>query len=440
MPGWLRPGQDDAVANTSAIRSALIRFLLVALGSLVLVAIPTLLLFENIAQEDGLQKASDSGRNLAKRGLAPDTTSAAIAGDKAALSRIDAIARARMADGSVVGIRIWDLTGRVIYADDPALIGRAYPLPQAAVLAHASQSTIAEVDSPTDPGNELRKGSEEEVVEVYSLTSAITGEPLIFEVHFPIRLVNQAQRDLLLKMAPVALSALLILSLAHLPSALFLTRQIQDDRRSRQRLLVQAVAAADHERRQLAQKLHDDVIQDLAGVGYALASLSDHVDAKNGPAVERMAKIVGHDIALLRAMVTELYPRPLEPQGLSRSLGELGDPLRETGVQVQVDVEQDLVLDETAATLVLRVARECLHNAKKHARAHNVQVRLVRADRRIVLTVVDDGRGFDPAAEPAAGHFGLQLIRDTVAETGGTLLVDSAVGRGTRVELRLPGV
>jgi two-component system NarL family sensor kinase len=65
-------------------------------------------------------------------------------------------------------------------------------------------------------------------------------------------------------------------------------------------------------------------------------------------------------------------------------------------------------------------------------------VRLARALGHTVLTVVDDGRGFEPTAEPAPGHFGLKLIRDTVAEAGGTLLVDSLIGRGTRVELSLP--
>jgi two-component system NarL family sensor kinase len=65
-------------------------------------------------------------------------------------------------------------------------------------------------------------------------------------------------------------------------------------------------------------------------------------------------------------------------------------------------------------------------------------VRLASLNRRTVLTVVDDGQGFDPTAEPPAGHFGLRLIRDLVAEAGGTLLVDSGIGRGTRVELNLP--
>jgi two-component system, NarL family, sensor kinase len=93
---------------------------------------------------------------------------------------------------------------------------------------------------------------------------------------------------------------------AHPPSALGLARQVQHNRLSRQRLLVQPVATADHECRGLAQILHDDVIQDLAGVGYALSSLGEHIDEKYGPAVERLATIVRRDVELLRGMVADL--------------------------------------------------------------------------------------------------------------------------------------
>jgi two-component system NarL family sensor kinase len=101
---------------------------------------------------------------------------------------------------------------------------------------------------------------------------------------------------------------------AQLPPALDLAGQVQQHRLSRRHLLVQAVAAADNERRELAQFLHDHVIQDLAGVGYALSSLGVHIDVANGPAVERLATIVCRDVELLRAMVRELSPAgPAEP-------------------------------------------------------------------------------------------------------------------------------
>jgi two-component system NarL family sensor kinase len=435
MPLGLRAVRTDSVRSRSVIRSALTRFLLVGLASLVLVAVPTVILFNRIAMDHGLETAMQSGQSLTARLLAPETTSAAIAGERAALAHIDSIVRPRMRDGSIAHIKIWDMTGRVIYSDEPALTGSVHPLPEAASQLRAGRPGTAVMSQPEQAG--VERGLPQ-LVEVYTLGRASTGEQLIFEADFPASLVTEAQHDLLLQMAPVGLAALLLLSLVQLPSAMHLSRRVQRVRKSRERLLVQTVAAADHERRRLAQELHDDVMQDLAGVGYALSSLGEHLHAENGPLVERLAKIVNRDVGVLRAMVTELYPQDLDPQDMASSLSDLGAALREAGTRVDVDVDEHLGLDDTTATLIYRVARESMHNAAKHAQSQNVDVRLARGHAHTVLTVVDDGRGFEPTAEPTTGHVGLKLIRDTVAEAGGTLLVDSLVGRGTRVELSLP--
>jgi signal transduction histidine kinase len=435
----LRPGRRDAIGNRSEIREALTRFFLVGFGALVLVAVPTVLLFQSIAEDRALKSAIANWRNLSIHLLAPETTSGVTTQDPAALARIDAIIGPGMRDGSIVRIKIWDLKGHVLYSDEPALIGRVYPLPEVASLLESSESSIAEISSLDAGENEFEKGlGTQQLVEVYTLARANTGEQLIFEAYFPTSVFSQVEHDLLAQMAPVGLAALIILNLAQLPSALNLARRVQRSRQSRERLLVHAVAAADHERRQLAQELHDDVIQDLAGVGYALSSLHEHIDARNRPIVERIGTTVRRDVGLLRDMVTQLYPRDLDPQSLARSLSDLGTSLRQAGANVEVDVDERLALDETTATLVYRVARESLRNAEKHAQPRNVEVRLTRAKSRTVLTVIDDGRGFESTGEPAAGHFGLKLIRDTVAEAGGTFLVDSCAGRGTRVELSLP--
>jgi two-component system, NarL family, sensor kinase len=435
----LRPSPKSSVGETSEIRSALTRFLLVGFASLVLVAIPTVLLFQNIAKDRALKAGVENWRNLSIHLLTPQTTAGVISNDKEALAQIDSVVRPRILDGSIARIKIWDMTGRVLYSDESALIGRVYPLPETATLLHSNETSVAEVSSLSSAENEFERGQlPRKLVEVYTLARASTGQELIYEAYFPTSVYNQQEHELLAQMAPVGLAALIVLSLAQLPTALDLARRVQRSRRSRERLLVHAVAAADHERRQLAQELHDDVIQDLAGVGYALSSLGDHLDATNGPAVERIGNIVRRDVELLRAMVTELYPRGPDPDSLARSLADLGSPLRHAGVHVEINIDEQLTVDETTATLIYRVARESVHNAQKHAEAQNVELRLAREDGCLVLTVVDDGRGFDPSAEPAVGHFGLRLIRDTVAEAGGTLRVESGTGRGTRVALTLP--
>jgi hypothetical protein len=83
MPFGLGTVRKDPVRNRSEIRSALTRFLLVGLSSLVLVAAPTVLLFNHIARDHGLETAMESGQNVTIRRLAPETTSAVIAGEPA---------------------------------------------------------------------------------------------------------------------------------------------------------------------------------------------------------------------------------------------------------------------------------------------------------------------------------------------------------------------
>jgi len=431
--------RGGTIGNRSEIKVALTRFLLVGFASLVLVAIPTVILFGNIAKDRALRAATENWRNLSIHLVAPQTTAGVIARDQAALARIDAVVRPGIRDGSIVRIKIWDMTGRVLYSNEPKLIGRVYPLPEAASLLRSSNPSIAEVSTLKSRENEFERGQvQQELVEVYTLARASTGQQLIFEAYFPTRSFNQEEHDLLAQMAPVGLAGLIVLNLAQLPSALNLARRVQRSRKSRERLLVHAAAAADHERRLLAQELHDDVIQDLAGVGYALSSLDQHLDETIRPVIAQIGTTVCRDVALLRDMVTQLYPRSLAPQSLATSLNDLGISLRQAGVNVKVEVDEQLILDETTATLVYRVARESMHNAEKHAQPRNVDVRLSRARSRTVLTVIDDGRGFEPNVPPAPGHIGMKLTRDTVAEAGGTFVVDSGIGRGTRVELSLP--
>ncbi len=88
--------------------------------------------------------------------------------------------------------------------------------------------------------------------------------------------------------------------------------------------------------------------------------------------------------------------------------------------------------------LAYQVVREAIRNALTHAHATQIVVSVVREAHDMRLMVEDDGRGFDPHAVDETHHFGLQLIRDRVELAGGVVLVESGVGRGTRIMVRLP--
>jgi signal transduction histidine kinase len=84
-----------------------------------------------------------------------------------------------------------------------------------------------------------------------------------------------------------------------------------------------------------------------------------------------------------------------------------------------------------------RVAQEALHNIAKHARARAVDVALEVAVGELLLRVSDDGKGFDPMGS-FPGHLGLRSMRERVGAIGGTLEIQSAPGKGTRICVRVP--
>jgi signal transduction histidine kinase len=89
---------------------------------------------------------------------------------------------------------------------------------------------------------------------------------------------------------------------------------------------------------------------------------------------------------------------------------------------------------------VLRVAQEALHNALRHSGGDHVDVSLDRRGAGAVLRVSDDGDGFDPRAVRRAGrHLGLVSMRDRASGVGGRLTVESAPGKGTTIEMEVPG-
>ena len=108
-----------------------------------------------------------------------------------------------------------------------------------------------------------------------------------------------------------------------------------------------------------------------------------------------------------------------------------------TGIAVRVEgAGGDVHLPPATLGEVYRVLQECLANVYKHAAASAATLRLDRLDGALRVELADDGRGFDPAVA-GPGH-GLANLRERAANLGGQLVIDSAPGRGTRVELTFP--
>jgi signal transduction histidine kinase len=197
-----------------------------------------------------------------------------------------------------------------------------------------------------------------------------------------------------------------------------------------------ALRAAEDERARWARELHDETLQGLAALRVGLSAAAREPDPEALRAHMRTAidQIAG-EIQNLRAIITDLRPAALDQLGLAPALEALTSRVATTeGLDVQLAVELDR-LDPEIETTVYRLVQEALTNVKKHAGASAVRVEAGAEAGRVALTVVDDGRGFDPDA--ATAGFGVAGMRERAALVGGTLDVASGPG-GTTVRASLP--
>jgi signal transduction histidine kinase len=198
------------------------------------------------------------------------------------------------------------------------------------------------------------------------------------------------------------------------------------------------------ERSRLAHELHDAVSQKLFSLrltAQAAAALVDRDPARAKGELHQVAMLAAEATEELRAAVIELRPAALDEDGLVATLRTQIQVLdRAHSARVTFAGHGVRALPAAQEEAVLRVAQEALHNALRHSGAGRVDVTLEKRGTGTVLRVSDDGSGFEPTAVRAAGrHLGLVSMRDRSSGVGGTLSVESAPGKGTTIEMEVPG-
>jgi signal transduction histidine kinase len=196
--------------------------------------------------------------------------------------------------------------------------------------------------------------------------------------------------------------------------------------------------ALERERMRLAAEVHDGLAQDLTLAMRELALLDA---APDGPAADasraRLRAAVASAHETVRARLDRMIAGPALG-GLRPAFEEVCARFAHRGQHVTLGGDPQLpeVAPDVAA-VALRVLSEALTNVEHHAGAAAVAVEARAAGGRLILVVADDGTGFTVGA-PSEGHFGLILMRERATAAGGSLTVESAPGRGTRVALDLP--
>jgi two-component system, NarL family, sensor kinase len=440
-----RPWRRSPAQQYSGTRWLLLRF--TGAGLAVLVALAGLIGY--LAREAGIEQATDSAREatfiLARAVAEPRLTPGLIAGDPDQLAAFDAAMDEFALKGSLMRVKVWDENGSIVYSDEPRLIGRTFEVDDEELEELRTRGTPhAEVSDLTRPENQYEIDFDK-MLEVYVGVKSTSGQPLLFEAYFQYDGVTDAGRVAWQRFAPPSLGALLALQLVQIPLAWSLSRRLQAELAEREGLLRFAVESSNAERRRIAGDLHDGVIQELTGLKYALDAmrLSNPAESDRASLIAEGAAQLRGSIGSLRTLVVDIYPPDLAETGLAGALSELAAGLEQHGVQVTLDTDIPPELPVDAAALCFRVAQETVRNVINHSGAENVTMRAsVDRSRGLVgFSIDDDGRGFDEATiaeRREAGHLGLRSIGDLITNAGGTFVVRSAPGQGTRVDIEVP--
>ena len=193
------------------------------------------------------------------------------------------------------------------------------------------------------------------------------------------------------------------------------------------------------ERRLMAHEIHDEVGQVVSAASVQIGQLLQRTDGDTADSMKRHVEV---SVGLLdsisksvRRMLAQLRPAILDERGLNAALEWL--VLHSGGSkQVQLDCAADVAtLHPLASTCIFRIVQESLTNIQRHAKAQHVTIELADEDGDLVLWVDDNGCGFD---EVRGGTLGLTGMRQRAAALGGTCKIESRVGQGTSIEVRIP--
>ncbi|MEY2569096.1 MAG: two-component system, NarL family, sensor kinase [Actinomycetota bacterium] len=420
------------------------QFALAGVITVAVVGLGTAIAARRVGEREAITEARATTVARAQGLLAPVLTDGILTGDPDAFARVATVVRAGILDDSLVRVKLWTGAGRIVYSDEPRLVGATYRLGEDDLASLRTGAIEAQVSDLTQPENRFERPFGR-LLEVYLPVETPSGEPLLFEAYYRYDAVVSSGARLFRAFAPIALGALVLLQLVQVPLAWSLARRLRRRVNEREALLQRTLDAADVERRQIASDLHDGVVQDLAGVAFSLSGASRQLagdDPLRAELLETAAEQVRGNIQALRSLLVEIYPPNLQDEGLETALTDLLAAVRTRGIRAELDASAFRVaVAPGVAQLLYRGAQEALRNVVRHADATSVHVRLAAVDGSARVEVTDDGRGFDreqAAARATEGHLGLRSLAGLVTDAGGTMHVASDPDVGSTVTIEVP--
>jgi len=199
----------------------------------------------------------------------------------------------------------------------------------------------------------------------------------------------------------------------------------------------QKLAAAE-ERQRLARELHDSVSQTL----FTSTVMSESAlrqwntnPAKAHDLMSQLHQLSTSALSEMRLLLLELRPSSLTQVGLTALLRQLSTTLQSrTGIEILTALDEVPTLASEVQVALYRTVQEALNNIIKHAQASSVVIRLEWVDQQLVLTISDNGKGFDPTLTKPAS-LGMNIMRERAEAINANLNIESSIGAGTRIQV-----
>ena len=422
---------------------AVAQFALAGLVVLALFLVGSLLVFRSLGRSEAIRDARQFAVLTGQSIVEPALRDGVLSSDPAALGALDRIVQERVLGERIVRVKLWDTDGRIVYSDEPRLIGQTFPLDDEKLEVLSSGEARSELSSLEGEENRFERG-QGGLYEVYLPIRAPDGTPLLYETYQRGASVASTGRRIWLPFAGLLLASLFLLWLVQVPLAWRLARRLRRSQEDREPLLVRALEASDDERRRIAADLHDGVVQDLAGISYSLsAAAAEQPDAppeEMRSTVRDAAAATRDAMRRLRSALVEIHPPNLRAAGLEAALADVVAPLAADHVETTIDVT-DEPLPEDVERLFYRAAGEAIRNVRRHAGARtwpsaSRATTGWRSSRS--STTASASRPLEREQSRAEGHVGLSLLEELAARRGGRLDVVSAPGDGTSFVLEVP--
>lgn len=354
---------------------------------------------------------------------------------EAEVADLDEAVRDRLLGADVIGVKLWDVSGTVVYSDAEELIGVPFGPSDDVVRAFGGapvieHPTAGEADFAAPTGSAL---IHEYYVPVEDDSGAVVAVFEVYEQADSIDATLSSTRRMVWLSNGFGLAVLLAFFLSVGRASLAV---LDGRRRQSESLVAEMARAQETERSRIIGALHDDIGQPLYRVLYGIEGSVSQLEADSPVSEElhRVADLVRWIDGALRSELLMLHQGSIDENDLDTLLRHLVEDVRaESRVDIELSVGWHVPLGEGSRAALFRATREAVTNARKHAGASKIEITVTEGSHRVIVDVEDNGGGFGGDI-----GMGLNTTRDRLEALGGGLQILAADEGGTLFRAWVP--